>query len=72
MGFLIRVWCDDCSGDNDEQGCFGGGSELKGKPGVTVLDEDVLFDTREEAEEFGWDFTRGPPWSFEVVEVAGT
>ena len=28
-GFLIRVWCRDCSGD-DEQGCFGGGSELQG------------------------------------------
>jgi hypothetical protein len=58
MSWRVRIWCRDCAGDGDEQGCFGGGSE--------VLDEE--FETEEQARDFGYAKTRGVPWEFQVFQ----
>jgi len=63
IGYLLRVWCDDCC-DEDPQGCFDGGVSVVG-----VGIDDVPFDTYEAAESAGWRMCSGPPWSFEVFEV---
>ena len=71
-GFLIRVWCRDCSGDNDEWGCFGGGSELDGNGRTdNGFGDPIPFATYAEAEAHGYKITRGPPWDFEVTNGAG-
>jgi hypothetical protein len=56
MTWRVRVWCRCC--DEDAYGCFGGGSE--------ILED--RFETKVAAEEHGWRFCQGPPWSFEAFE----
>jgi hypothetical protein len=67
-GFLIRVWCRDCSGDNDEYGCFGGSTELRGRDGCEAQEP---FATLDEAKAYGHKFTMGPPWEYEVTDLSG-
>jgi hypothetical protein len=64
MGYLVRVWCDDCRGE-DNDGCFGGGDELHG-----CDYNDTPFASREDAEAYGREKTFGDaPWSFQVEEA---
>ena len=67
-GYLIRVWCRECSGDADAYGCFGGETELMGRDGCEAVEP---FDTIAEADAEGHRFTDCLPWDFEVTDTAG-
>lgn len=67
-GYFIRVWCRGCASDNDEHGCFCGGTELRGQDGA---ESEVPFATKEDAWAAGWKFVLGGvPYEFEVVPSA--
>lgn len=51
--FRVVVWCKACQ--DDEEGCFGGGTEAIGK-----------FETREEAEKAGTEYCRGFPYAYRI------
>lgn len=59
--YRVRLWCPDCSADDDEQGCFGGGAET----------QEELYDTLDEAVEAGCLSTHRTVWDFEVVDENG-
>jgi hypothetical protein len=70
--FLIRVWCRDCGGGEDPQGCFDGGYELVGNGSEDHgFGAPIPFATFDEAEAHGYKITRGPPWDFEVTDGEG-
>lgn len=66
MSWRVRVWCRDCCGE-DPQGCFGGSDSWIESDDLTS-DAPKEFATREEAEAAGDEYTKGPPWDFEVEE----
>ena len=57
--YLLYLWCPDCMGDHDTQGCFGGGTELQEK----------TFDTLPEAVNYGWEITEDVIWEFYVEHL---
>lgn len=58
MAWRLRIWCNDCSGGQDPQGCFEGGESTS----------DEVFATRVEAEWFGMNTVTGP-WDCEPEET---
>lgn len=55
-----RVYCPDCQGDMDDDGCFSGLSELS----------EESFATREEAEVQGRAYVANTIWKFDVEQDA--
>jgi len=58
VGYKYRLWCPDCYGQ-DPDGCFGGGTELS----------EETYHTIDEADDAGWERTRGTIWAYDVVGV---
>ena len=58
MSWRLRIWCNDCSGGQDPQGCFDGGTSTS----------DEVFATKAEAEWFGAREYTGP-WDSEPIET---
>jgi hypothetical protein len=67
--FRVKVWCRDCTGQ-DDMGCFDGGTEiLHERKAPFALRE---FATLEEAKAAGWEETKDcGPWEFDVLDAAG-
>jgi hypothetical protein len=64
--FTVRIWCRDCTGQ-DDMGCFEGGSDLlhEMKHPFTLRE----FATLEEAKDAGWEETKDcGPWEFDVEQ----
>ena len=55
--FQVVVWCESCRGD--DEGCFGGASEVIGE----------AFETREQAEKAGAHYCFDLPYHYRVEQA---
>jgi hypothetical protein len=67
--FRVRVWCRDCTGE-DDKGCFDGGTEWIGPDGVLGWGSPAEFATLEEARKAGDEkVSKCGPWEFDVIDA---
>lgn len=68
MGWIVEIWCEDCTGV-DPMGC-GGGCSWRLDDDDSPSDAAVIFESQEAAEQAGDDAVNDcSPWRYRVIEL---